>query len=79
MEIYLAENIVLFTHVYRKYVLYVCRVGQDRIYTPYMTVFFMISLPKEPYINRIYIYIYIYICVYIYVYIDFIHIHRIYI
>jgi len=30
------------------------RVGQNRIYTPYMTVYFMISLPKIPYIHRIY-------------------------
>jgi hypothetical protein len=31
-----------------------CRVGQDRIYAPYMTVYFVISLPKIPYIHRIY-------------------------
>jgi hypothetical protein len=30
------------------------RVGQNRIYIPYMTVYFVISLPKIPYINRIY-------------------------
>jgi len=30
------------------------RVGQNRIYTPYMTVYLMISLPKIPYIHRIY-------------------------
>jgi len=30
------------------------RVGQDRIYTPYMTVYLVISLPKIPYIHRIY-------------------------
>jgi len=30
-------------------------VGQNRIYTPYMTVYLMISLPKIPYIHRIYI------------------------
>jgi hypothetical protein len=29
------------------------RVGQNRIYTPYMTVYLMISLPKIPYIHRI--------------------------
>jgi hypothetical protein len=33
---------------------YVFRVGQNRIYTPYMTVYFVISLPKSPYIHRIY-------------------------
>ena len=37
---------------------HVCRVGQNRIYTPYMTVHLVISLPKLPYIHRIYIYIY---------------------
>jgi len=30
-----------------------CRVGQDRIYAPYMTVYFVISLPKIPYIHRV--------------------------
>jgi hypothetical protein len=34
-------------------------VGQNRIYAPYMTVYTVISLPKIPYIHRIYIYIYI--------------------
>jgi hypothetical protein len=29
------------------------RVGQNRIYTPYMTVYLMISLPEIPYIHRI--------------------------
>ena len=27
---------------------------QNRIYTPYMTVYLVISLPKMPYINRIF-------------------------
>ena len=36
---------------------HIFRVGQKRIYTPYMTVFLVISLPKIPYIHRIYIYI----------------------
>ena len=31
-----------------------CRVGQNRIYTPYMTVYLVISLPKIPYLHRIY-------------------------
>jgi hypothetical protein len=31
-----------------------CRVGQDRVYTPYMTVYLVISRPKIPYIQRIY-------------------------
>jgi len=30
------------------------RVGQDRIYTPYMTVYLVISQPDIPYIHRIY-------------------------
>jgi hypothetical protein len=30
------------------------RVGQNRIYTPYMTVYLVILLPKIPYIHRIY-------------------------
>ena len=30
------------------------RVGQNRIYTPYMTVHLVISLPKIPNVNRIY-------------------------
>ena len=32
----------------------IIRVGQNRIYTPYMTVYFVISLPEVPYIHRIY-------------------------
>jgi len=32
----------------------IIRVGQNRMYTPYMTVYLMISLPKIPYIHRIY-------------------------
>jgi hypothetical protein len=31
-----------------------CRVGQNRIYAPYMTVYLVISLPKIPYMHRIY-------------------------
>jgi hypothetical protein len=34
------------------------RVGQNRIYTPYMTVCMVISLPKIPYIHRIHLYMY---------------------
>jgi len=30
------------------------RVGQDRIYTPYMTVYLVITLPQIPYMHRIY-------------------------
>jgi len=37
-----------------------CRVGQNATYAPYTTVYLVISLPKTPYIHRIYIYIYIY-------------------
>ena len=32
----------------------VCRVGQNRIYTPYMTVYLVVFLPKMPYIHCIY-------------------------
>jgi len=37
---------------------YTYRVGQKRVYTPYMTVCMVISLLKIPYVHRIYIYIY---------------------
>ena len=30
-----------------------CKVGQNRIYTLYMTVYLVMSLPKIPYIHRI--------------------------
>jgi len=30
------------------------RVGQNRVYTPYMTVYLVISRPNEPYIHRLY-------------------------
>ena len=36
----------------------VYRVGQNLIYTPYMTVCMVISLPNIPYIHRIYVYMY---------------------
>ena len=32
----------------------VCRVGQNRISAPYMTVYLVSFLPKIPYIHRIY-------------------------
>ena len=32
-----------------------CRVGRNRIYIPYMTVCMVISLPKTPYVHRIYV------------------------
>jgi hypothetical protein len=35
-------------------ILHIRRVGQNRIYTPYMTVYLIESLPKIPYIHRIY-------------------------
>ena len=45
-------------HVYTRNImlLNIGRVGQNRIHTPYMTVYLVISLPKIPYIHRIYIY-----------------------
>jgi hypothetical protein len=36
---------------------HIYRVGQSCIYTLYMTVCLVISLPKMPYVHRIYIYI----------------------
>ena len=33
---------------------YICRAGQNCIYTPYMAVCMVISLPKIPYVHRIY-------------------------
>jgi len=36
-----------------------CRVGQNRIYTPYLTVHLVISLSKKYRIYTVYIYIYI--------------------
>jgi len=36
---------------------YICRVGQNRISAPYMTVRMVISLLKIPYVHRIYLYI----------------------
>ena len=36
-------------------VLHIIRVGQNRIYTPYLTEYLAIFLPKIPYIRRIYI------------------------
>ena len=35
---------------------HMARVGQNRIYTPCMTVTLVISLPKTPYLHRIYMY-----------------------
>ena len=40
------------THIFRDDINYICRVGQNRMYTPYLTVYLAISLPKTPYINR---------------------------
>jgi hypothetical protein len=35
---------------------HICRVGQNRVYTPYMTVYLVISLPNV--VHKPYIYIY---------------------
>jgi hypothetical protein len=43
----------------------ICRVDQCRLYTLYMTVFLMISLPEIAYIHRIYIYIWFWPTLYI--------------
>ena len=42
-----------YTHTYT-HIANICRVGQNRIYTPYMTVYLVISLTKIPYTHRIY-------------------------
>jgi hypothetical protein len=44
---------VLNAHTLRAIILN-ARVGQNRIYTPYMTVCLVITLHKIPYIHRIY-------------------------
>ena len=54
-----SRHVVFLTgcHCLTQHLLHLCcmsRVGQNRIYTPYMTVYLMISLPKIPYIHRIY-------------------------
>ena len=40
--------------LYIQWTVYKCRVGQNRIFAPYMTVHLVISLTKTPYIQRIY-------------------------
>ena len=48
--------------------LFMCRVGQNRIYTSYTTVYLVISLPEITYMHRIYIVLAnpIYVSVYVY-------------
>jgi len=41
-------------HVQQSFSASMCRVGQNRIYTPYMTAYLVISLPKILYVNCIY-------------------------
>ena len=51
------NNAPLLQHKCLLYCLHECqmlRVGQNRIYTPYTTVYLVISLPKLPYIHRTY-------------------------
>ena len=36
------------------YMTHIIRVGQNRIYTPYLTVYLVNCLPKIPYTHRIY-------------------------
>jgi hypothetical protein len=45
---------LLFLHLHDFKVRALYRVGQNRIYTPYITVYTVISLPKTPYIHRMY-------------------------
>jgi len=40
--------------VYMVYIQRIYRVGQNRIFTPYMTVYLVISLPKILHTHRIY-------------------------
>jgi hypothetical protein len=47
----------IYIYIYMYYKIFfgfMSRVGQDCIYTPYMTVYLVISLPKIPYVHRIY-------------------------
>ena len=37
-----------------QYPAYIPRFGQSRIYSPYMTIYLVISLPNKPYVHRIY-------------------------
>jgi hypothetical protein len=47
-------NTAWFIHGFNQpYICKVCKVGQNRIYTPYMTVYLVVSLPKIPCIHRI--------------------------
>ena len=52
----LTQIVLIATHqgFREKCVRQMCRVGQNRIYTPYMTVYLLIFLPKFSYIHRIY-------------------------
>jgi len=47
-------RLIFVTSERQKVHLHLCRVGQNRIYTPYMTVYLVISMPKIPYIHCIY-------------------------
>jgi len=44
----------------------VCRVGQNRISAPYMTVCMVVSVPKTLYTRRIYLYMYGFGQIYLY-------------
>ena len=46
-------NYVKEVHVLWVQARWISRVGQSRMYTPYMVVYMVISLPKRPYIDRI--------------------------
>jgi hypothetical protein len=56
---YCSSQLVLFFSIAAvhglRYLAIVCKVGQNRIYAQYMTVYFVISLPKIPFMHRIYI------------------------
>ena len=48
------EQLWVLAHLFYASPEHICRVGQNRIYTPNVTVYLVISLPKIPYVNRIY-------------------------
>jgi len=49
------ERVKIVTGQFKVAHLHFCRVGQNRISAPYMTVYMVISLPKIPYVHCIYL------------------------
>ena len=46
------RGITKYTVIYGAYTVHFYRVGQNRIYIPYINVYLVISLPKIPYIHH---------------------------